>query len=207
MFRELLKIVVSVAIMAALAGCGGTHMTSFLNASAVPTNTYIAFRSGIRYSAPRGFCAMDGQTFQDEAKGFGVFVTCMGDYDRSRLLTVAHYPIDPESPPEKGMLMQTAGSGAKVLRIVDKDDVIYARLRGDMNDQELQPEFNRMITLQGGYVIMANLYARERVTNADFMARQVLARLMKGITTDPSKLPQFARYLPTAPILRPKLRP
>jgi hypothetical protein len=56
-------------------------------------------------------------------------------------------------------------------------------------------------------VIMANLYARESATNADFMARQVLAQLLKGIRSDTSKMPNFVRYLPTDPIVRPKLRP
>ena len=196
-----------VLLMAALAGCGGMDTTRFLNASTVATNTDIPFRSGIQYSAPRGFCATDAQTYQEEAKGFGVFVTCSGAYDRSRLLTVAHYPIDPENPPATETLIQAAGLGAKVQRIVEKDGAIYARLTGDLNDQDLQPEFNRMITQKGGYVIMANLYARARATNTDFMARQVLAQVLKGITTDPSKMPQFVRYLPTDPRVRPKLRP
>ena len=110
--------------MAALAGCGGMDTTSFLNASAVPTNTDIPFRSGIQYSAPHGFCATDAQTFQEEAKGFGVFVTCSGAFDRSRLLTVAHYPIDPDNPPATETLIQAAGFGATVQRIVEKDGVI-----------------------------------------------------------------------------------
>ena len=76
-------------------------------------------------------------------------------------------------------------------RIVEKDGVIYARLTGDLNDQDLQPEFNRMITQKGGYVIMANLYARARASNTDFMARQVLAQVLKGITTDSSKMPSL----------------
>ncbi|REJ72656.1 MAG: hypothetical protein DWQ15_01520, partial [Proteobacteria bacterium] len=59
-----------VLLMVSLAGCGGMDTTSFLNASAVPTNTDIPFRSGIQYSAPRGFCATDTQTYQKEAKGF-----------------------------------------------------------------------------------------------------------------------------------------
>ena len=196
-----------VVLMAALAGCGGMDTTRFLNASAVATNTDIPFRSGIQYSAPRGFCAVDAQTFQDDTKGFGVFVTCSGAHDRSRLLTVTHYPIDPEKLPAGETLVQAAGFGAKVRRIVDKNGVIYASLRGELSDQELQPEFNRMITLRGGYVIMANLYARERATNADFIARQVLAKLLKGISSDASKMPKFVRYLPTNPIVRPKLRP
>ena len=66
-----------VFLMAALTGCGGMDTTRFLNASAVATNTYIPFRSGIQYSAPRGFCATDVHTYQEEAKGFGVFVTCL----------------------------------------------------------------------------------------------------------------------------------
>jgi hypothetical protein len=196
-----------VVLMAAVAGCGGMDMTSFLNASAVPTNTDIPFRSGIQYSAPRGFCATDAQTFQEEAKGFGVFVTCFGAYDRSRLLTVAHYPIDPNNPPAIETLIQAAGFGAMMQRIVENDGAIYARLKGDLNDQDLQPEFNRMITQKGGYVIMANLYARARASNTDFMARQVLAQVLKGINTDSSKMPQFVRYLPTDPMVRPKLRP
>ena len=196
-----------VVLMAALAGCGGMDTTRFLNASAVATNTDIPFRSGIQYSAPRGFCATDAQTYQEGAKGFGVFVTCSGAHDRSRLLTVVHYPIDPENPPATETLIQAAGFGAKVQRIVEKDGAIYARLTGDLNDQDLQPEFNRMITQKGGYVIMANLYARARASNTDFMARQVLAQVLKGITTDPSKMPQFVRYLPTDPRVRPKLRP
>jgi hypothetical protein len=179
----------------------------FLNASAVPTNTDIPFRSGIQYSAPRGFCATDAQTYQEEAKGFGVFVTCSGAYERSRLLTVAHYPIDPSNPPATETLIQAAGFGAKVQRIVENDGVIYARLKGDLKDQDLQPEFNRLIAQKGGYVIMANLYARARAANTDFMARQVLAQVLKGITTDSSKMPQFVRYLPTDPRVRPKLRP
>jgi len=207
MFRTLLKVAVSVAMIASLAGCGGMDTGSFLNARAIPTNTDIQFRSGIRYSAPRGFCAADAQTFQDDAKGFGVFVTCSGAHDRSRLLTVTHYPIDPENPPAGETLVQAAGFGAKVRRIVDKDGVIYAGLRGEFSDHELQPEFNRMITLRGENVIMANLYARESATNADFMARQVLAQLLKGIRSDTSKMPKFVRYLPTDPIVRPKLRP
>ena len=81
-----------VVLMAAVAGCAGMDTIRFLNASAVPTNTDIPFRSGIQYSAPQGFCATDAQTYQEEARGFGVFVTCFGAYDRSRLLTVAHYP-------------------------------------------------------------------------------------------------------------------
>jgi len=196
-----------VVLMAALAGCGGMDTARFLNASAVPTNTDIPFRSGIQYSAPRGFCATDAQTFQEEAKGFGVFVTCSGAYDRSRLLTVAHYPIDPENLPATETLLQAAGFGAKVQRIVEEDGVIYARLTGDLYDQNLQSDFNRMITQKGGYVIMANLYARARASNTDFMARQVLAQVLKGITTDSSKMPQFVRYLPTDPRVRPKLRP
>ena len=131
-----------VVLMAALAGCGGMDTTGFFNASAVPTNTDIPFRSGIQYSAPRGFCATDAQTYQEEAKGFGVFVTCFGAYDRSRLLTVAHYPIDPNNPPATETLIQAAGFAAKVQRIVEKDGVIYARLTADLNDQDLQPEFN-----------------------------------------------------------------
>ena len=194
-------------LMAGLAGCGGMDTTGFFNASAVPTNTDIPFRSGIQYSAPRGFCATDAQTYQEEARGFGVFVTCFGAYDRSRLLTVAHYPIDPDNPPATETLIQAAGFGAKVQRIVEKDGAIYARLTGDLDDQDLQPEFNRMITQKGGYVIMANLYARARASNTNFMARQVLAQVLKGITTDPSKMPQFVRYLPTDPRVRPKLRP
>ena len=110
-----------VVLMAALAGCGGMDTTRFLNASAVATNTDIPFRSGIQYSAPRGFCATDAQTYQEEAKGFGVFVTCFGAYERSRLLTVAHYPIDPENPPATETLIQAAGFGAKVQYIVEKD--------------------------------------------------------------------------------------
>ena len=196
-----------VVLMAALAGCGGMDTTRFLNASAVATNTDIPFRSGIQYSAPRGFCSTDAQTYQEEAKGFGVFVTCSGAHDRSRLLTVVHYPIDPENPPATETLIQAAGFGAKVQRIVEKDSAIYARLTGDLNDQDLQPEFNRMITQKGGYVIMANLYARARASNTNFMARQVLAQVLRGITTDPSKMPQFVRYLPTDPRVRPKLRP
>ena len=207
MLRALRKVAVSLAMTASMAGCGVMDTGSFLNASAVPTNTDIPFRSGIRYSAPRGFCAADAQTFQDEAKGFGVFVTCSGAHDRSRLLTVAHYPIDPENPPVSETLVQAAGFGAKVRSIVDKDGVIYASLLDELSDQELQPKFNRMITLRGGYVIVANLYARDRATNADFMARQLLARLLKGINTDASKMPKFVRYLPTDPIVRPKLRP
>ena len=109
-------------LMAVLAGCGGMDMTGFVNASAVPTNTDIPFRSGIQYSAPRGFCATDAQTYQEEAKGFGVFVTCFGAYDRSRLLTVAHYPIDPDNPPATEILIQAAGFGAKAQRIVEKDE-------------------------------------------------------------------------------------
>ena len=204
MFR---KFAGPVVLMAALSGCGGMDTTSFLNASAVPTNTDIPFRSGIQYSAPRGFCATDAQTFQEEAKGFGVFVTCSGAYDRSRLLTVAHYPIDPDNPPATETLIQAAGFGANVQRIVEKDGAIYARLTGDLDDQGLQPEFNRMITQKGGYVVMANLYARARASNTDFVARQVLAQVLKGITTDSSKMPQFVRYLPTDPRVRPKLRP
>ena len=196
-----------VVLLAALAGCGGMDTTSFLNASAVGTSTDIPFRSGIQYSAPRGFCATDAQTYQDDAKGFGVFVTCSGDYDRSRLLTVAHYPIDPDNPPATETLMQAAGFGAKVQRIVEKDGAIYARLKSALNDQDLQPEINRMITQRGGYVIMATLYARAGASNTDFIARQVLAQVLKGITTDSSKLPQFVRYLPTDPRVRPKLRP
>ena len=42
-------------LMAGLAGCGGMDTTGFFNASAVPTNTDIPFRSGIQYSAPHGF--------------------------------------------------------------------------------------------------------------------------------------------------------
>jgi hypothetical protein len=194
-------------LMAVLAGCGGMDTTGFLNASAVPTNTDIRFRSGIQYSAPRGFCATDAQTYQEEARGFGVFVTCSGAYERSRLLTVAHYPIDPDNPPATETLIQAAGFGAKAQRIVEKDGVIYARLRGALNDQDLQPEFNRMIAQKGGYVIMANLYARARASNADFMVRRVLAQVLKGITTDSSKMPQFVSYLPTDPVVRPKLRP
>ena len=196
-----------VLLMAALAGCGGMDTTRFLNASAVATNTDIPFRSGIQYSAPRGFCATDAQTYQERAKGFGVFVTCSGAYERSRLLTVAHYPIDPSNPPATETLIQAAGFGAKVQRIVENDGVIYARLKGDLKDQDLQPEFNRLIAQKGGYVIMANLYARTRAANTDFMARQVLAQVLKGITTDSSKMPQFVRYLPTGPRVRPKLRP
>jgi len=196
-----------VVLMAALVGCGGMDTTRFLNASAVATNTDIPFRSGIQYSAPRGFCATDAQTYQEEAKGFGVFVTCSGAYDRSRLLTFAHYPIDPDNPPANETLIQAAGLGAKEQRIVEQDGVIYARFKGDLNDQDLQPEFNRMITQKGGYVIMSNLYARARASNTDFMARQVLAQVLKGITTDSSKMPQFVRYLPTDPRVRPKLRP
>ena len=196
-----------VVLMAAVAGCGGMDTTRFLNASAVPTNTDIPFRSGIQYSAPHGFCATDAQTYQEEARGFGVFVTCFGAYDRSRLLTVAHYPIDPDNPPATETLIQAAGFGAKGQRIVEKDGTVYARLKADLNDQDLQPEFNRMITQKGGYVIMANLYARARAPNTDFMARQVLAQLLKGVTTDSSKIPQFVRYLPTDPRVRPKLRP
>ena len=207
MFRTLLKVAVSVAMMGSMTGCGDMDTGSFLNASAVPTNTDILFRSGIRYSAPRGFCAVDAQTFQDDTKGFGVFVTCSGAHDRSRLLTVTHYPIDPEKLPAGETLVQAAGFGAKVRRIVDKNGVIYASLRGELSDQELQPEFNRMITQKDGYVIMANLYARARAPNTDFMARQVLAQLLKGVTTDSSKMPQFVRYLPTDPMVRPKLRP
>ena len=56
------------------------------------------FAAGIQYSAPRGFCATDAQTYQEEAKGFGVFVTCSGAHDRSRLLQLA-LSIDPENPP------------------------------------------------------------------------------------------------------------
>jgi len=196
-----------VVLMAAVAGCGGMDTTRFLNASAVPTNTDIPFRSGIQYSAPHGFCATDAQTYQEEARGFGVFVTCFGAYDRSRLLTVAHYTIDPDNPPATETLIQAAGFGAKGQRIVEKDGTVYARLKADLNDQDLQPEFNRMITQKGGYVIMANLYARARAPNTDFMARQVLAQLLKGVTTDSSKIPQFVRYLPTDPRVRPKLRP
>ena len=207
MLKLFRKFASPVVLMAALAGCGGMDTTSFLNASAVPTNTVIPFRSGIQYSAPRGFCATDAQTYQEEAKGFGVFVTCSGAYDRSRLLTVAHYPIDPSNPPATETLIQAAGIGAKVQRIVEKDGVIYARLKGDLKDQVLQPEFNRLIAQKGGYVIMANLYARARAPNTDFMARQVLAQVLKGITTDSSKMPQFVRYLPTDPRVRPKLRP
>ena len=207
MLKLFRKFVGPCVLMAVLAGCGGMDTTGFFNASAVPTNTDIPFRSGIQYSAPRGFCATDAQTYQEEAKGFGVFVTCSGAHDRSRLLTVTHYPIDPEKLPAGETLVQAAGFGAKVRRIVDKNGVIYASLRGELSDQELQPEFNRMITLRGGYVIMANLYARARATNADFIARQVLAKLLKGISTDASKMPKFVRYLPTDPIVRPKLRP
>jgi hypothetical protein len=196
-----------VLLMAALAGCGGMDTTRFLNASAVATNTDIPFRSGIQYSAPRGFCATDAQTYQEEAKGFGVFVTCFGAYERSRLLTVAHYPIDPENPPATETLIQAAGFGAKVQHIVEKYGVINARLTGALPDQDLQPEFNRMIVQKGGYVIMANHYARARAANTDFRARQVLAQVLKGITTDSSKMPQFVRYLPTDPMVRPKLRP
>ena len=196
-----------VVLMAAVAGCAGMDTIRFLNASAVPTNTDIPFRSGIQYSAPQGFCATDAQTYQEEARGFGVFVTCFGAYDRSRLLTVAHYPIDPDNPPATETLIQAAGFGAKGQRIVEKDGAVYARLKADLNDQDLQPEFNRMITQKDGYVIMANLYARARAPNTDFMARQVLAQLLKGVTTDSSKMPQFVRYLPTDPMVRPKLRP
>ncbi|NCW66772.1 MAG: hypothetical protein EBW37_14220, partial [Rhodobacteraceae bacterium] len=128
-------------------------------------------------------------------------------YDRSRLLTVAHYPIDADNPPATETLIQAAGFEAKGQRIVEKDGAIYARLKADLNDQYLQPEFNRMITQKDGYVIMANLYARARAPNTDFMARQVLAQLLKGVTTDSSKMPQFVRYLPTDPMVRPKLRP
>lgn len=207
MLRAFLKIAGLVVMLATLTGCGGMDNTGFLNASAVPTNTDITFRSGIRYSAPRGFCANDVQTFKDKAKGFGVFVTCFGAYDKSRLLTVSHYPIDPENPPTNETLIQAVGFDAEVLRIVDKGGVIYARLQSELNEQGLQPEFSRMIAHLGGYVIMANLYAREHAPNTDFMAQHVLAQVLKGITTDPSKLPQFVRYLPTDPMVRPKLRP
>ena len=207
MVRSFLKITGLVVLLATLAGCGGMNTTSFFNASVVPTNTDIAFRSGIRYTAPRGFCAIDAQTFQDEDKGFGAFVTCSGAHDRSRLLTVAHYPIDPENPPENESLIQALGFGAKVLDVVDKNGVSYARLQNDLQDQDLQPEFNRLITQKGGYVIMANLYARKRAAHNDFMARQVLAQVLNGITTDSSKIPQLVRYLPTDPIVRPRLRP
>ena len=207
MLKLLRKFAGPVVLTAALAGCGSMETTSFLNARAVHNNTNIPFRSGIQYSAPRGFCATDAQTYQEEAKGFGVFVTCSGAYDRSRLLTVAHYPIDPDNPPATETLIQAAGFGAKVQRIVENNGVIYARLIGDLNDQDLQPKFNRMITQKGGYVIMANLYARVRASNTDFMARHVLAQVLKGLTTDSSKMPQFVRYLPTDPRVRPKLRP
>lgn len=207
MLRVFRKFAGSVFVLAALTGCGEMGTARFLQPGIAPTNTNIPFRSGIRYSAPRGFCATDAQTYQDQAKGFGVFVTCSGPYDRSRLLTVAHHPIDPNNPPGQETLLEAAGFGAKVLRIVDKDGVIYARLQNDFDDQGLQAEFNRLITQKDGYVVMANLYARERANNTDFMARQILAQVLKGISTDSTKMPQFVRYLPTDPIVRPKLRP
>ena len=194
-------------LMAGLAGCGGMDTTRFLNASAFATNTNIPFRSGIQYSAPRGFCATDAQTYQEEAKGFGVFVTCFGAYERSRLLTVAHYPIDPDNPPATETLIHAAGFGAKAQRIVEKDGVIYAARLGRVKRSRPATRIQQNDRAKGWICDYGKPYARARAPNADFMARQVLAQVLKGITTDSSKMPQFVRYLPTDPMVRPKLRP
>lgn len=207
MLRALRNIIGPVILMAALGGCGDMNTASFLNDSARPTSTKIQFRNGISYAAPRGFCVHDQETYQDETKGFGVFATCSGAYNRSRLLTVAHYPTDPDHKVELENLVQAAGLGAKVLKVVEKDGAIYARLHGDLTDQDLQPKFNRMIVQKKGYVIMANLYARERANNADFTSRQILAQVLNGIIIKHSEMPQLVRYLPTDPRIRPRLRP
>ncbi len=120
MLRALRNIIGPVILMAALGGCGDMNTASFLNDSTRPASTKIQFRNGISYPAPRGFCVHDQETYQDETKGFGVFATCSGAYKRSRLLTVAHYPIDPDHKVELENLVQAAGLGAKVLKVVEK---------------------------------------------------------------------------------------
>lgn len=195
------------SLLVMLGACGEINTFGLQNTNDLITNTKISFDSGITYDAPHGFCVSEPQTYEDQAKGFGVFVSCSKPYDRARLLTVAHYPIDPASPPLVETMIQAAGMGAKITRVVNKDGVVLARLRGEFLDQKLQNDFNRMIVQRGGYVIMANLYARENAANTDFRARQILAQVLKDITVDPAQVNNTVSYLPTDPMIRPKIRP
>ena len=78
-------------------------------------------------------------TYQDETKGFGVFATCSGAYNRSRLLTVAHYPTNPDHKVALENLVQAAGLGAKVLKVMEKDGALLGTVASD--------EWNKMPSL------------------------------------------------------------